>query len=84
MKVIKTTFFCDRCGGDASDKKLLQTDEHGNRSPYGPEAFIVFGHYRGSSPDSSKRQDLCIKCHDDLVNWFNADCDNAEKEGGNP
>lgn len=63
MKTVKTTYTCDRCGGDAG-----YTACHGD--PPTAEAYFAVGLYGAGGPDRVKFKDLCRDCHDAVNAWM--------------
>lgn len=63
MKTVKTTYTCDRCGGDAGYAAC-------NGNPPSPEAYLTVGLYGAGPPTKAALKDLCRACHDDLEAWL--------------
>lgn len=61
MKTVRTTYTCDRCGGDAGC--TCNGDEPS------PEAYLMLGVYGTGDPSKSKLKDLCRNCYDALERW---------------
>ncbi len=59
----KTTFTCDRCGGNADYR-------HCNGDPLCAEAYVSIGLYGAGDPSRAPRKDLCRDCHDGLEKWM--------------
>lgn len=63
MKTVRTTYTCDRCGGDAGYTAC-------NGDPPSPEAYFTIGLYGAGDPSKAKLKDLCRDCHDALEEWM--------------
>lgn len=64
-KTVKTTYSCDRCGGNAA-----YTACHGD--PPHAEAYFSLGLYGAGNPTRATFNDLCRNCHDELKKWISA------------
>lgn len=63
MKTVRTTYTCDRCGGNADYKAC-----HGG--PPHAESYLLIGLWGAGSPNLEKVRDLCGPCYDSLHAWL--------------